>query len=184
MSVVIAICGAPGSGKSTLTAAIKKQLSGATSLDSDDYQSFTELEPDIVGSWLKEDGNYNRLKMPGLREAVNKLRGQKYNWILLESHCGRAHSETAELVNYVVWIDTPLDIAMARKFSQLLTSTPSVNTQWLANYCELYPMTVEPLLKQQRQLVRAEADLCLDGRTSIVDLAKDLTSKLTSLVTK
>lgn len=174
----MALCGPPGAGKSALASALATTLPRSVRVDGDDYQQFTQLDPAVVTSWLQQDGNYDRLPMPGLIEAIYAAAAPPVDWVLFESHCGRAHSDSAAVIDFLVWIDTPLDIAMARKFQQLLSQTPAVSRPWLIDYCQLYCSTVAPLLNQQRRLVMSTADLCVDGRLSVAELSDQIISAI------
>lgn len=179
---VVALCGPPGSGKSTLAAALAKHLGAdACRVDHDDYDHGTRQSIAELQDWSTAGAAYEALPAPDLVRALSALRqgrgAENPNAgcaiapapvILFESHFGRAHRDTAPLIDFVIWLDTPLDIALARKLTDFLRSPggpPPVG--WLGDYLDNYQAVVGMLLRQQRERVRPGADLVLNGEADL-----------------
>ena len=87
-------------------------------------------------------------------------------YLVLETQFGRRHAATGRHIDFLVWIDTPLDLALARKLRQLaagIDERDAAFVPWLRGYLESYLDLVSESLQVQRDSVRAQADLIVDG---------------------
>ncbi len=191
MRRVIAIAGAVGAGKSTLVRALAGRLADSTVIQFDHYERMTEQPIAEVRRWIREGADIDKLPVPGLGEALQALklgravadpmtraeiRPAKY--ILFETQFGRRHAATGRHVDFLAWIDTPLDIALARKVRQFAREfdprDPAGFAPWLSGYLDNYVEVVGGLLRMQRDIVAAGADLVVDGNADPVGQASEL----------
>jgi len=123
---VIAIAGTSGAGKSTLMVSLVTRLGNANSLSLDDYRSSSIYPP--VGEWLDAGADPNQFETPQFSaDALALKKGKSIihpvtqkvveptDYLILEEHFGRARSAMRDLIDFLVYVDTPLDIAHARK---------------------------------------------------------------------
>ncbi len=129
--------------------------------------------------WLREGADPDMLAIPGLaddlaalksgRPVADPLTGNAITpgrYVLLETQFGRRHVATGRHIDFLVWIDTPLDLALARKLRQLaagIDERDAAFVPWLRGYLESYLDLVSESLRVQRDTVRAQADLIVDG---------------------
>lgn len=111
---VISVSGPPGAGKSTLLAALSRRL-GAREVLYDDFEVVTSWPPDRVEAWLDNGAPIEGSLAPGLYEHLISLDGI----VLLETPFGRACPQTGPLIDVAIWLECPLDVALARKLSSL-----------------------------------------------------------------
>lgn len=183
MSQVIAIAGPVGAGKSTLVNALAGRLADATVIHFDHYERMTEQPIEEVRRWMQDGADLNQMPVPGLAEALQALKAGRAvidplaraeipaaKCILFETQFGRRHAATGRHIDFLVWIDTPLDMALARKVRQFSGSLDLRNPQevnafapWLKGYLDNYLDVVGALLRVQRDTVGADADLVVDG---------------------
>lgn len=168
---VIAICGCPGSGKSTLATLLAERLQ-AVRLDMDDFQDFTQMSPDALSHWIHQGADFNQLDVSGFTRALAAAASEP-GYLVVESHFGRAHTDTGKLFDLVFWLDTPADLALARKLSALtLAPTP------LADYLTQYVTLIQPLLAEQAQRLAGTSDARLNGTQSPTELCDQIMQKL------
>jgi uridine kinase len=167
---VIAVAGPVGAGKSTLVQALAARLGGCQVVAFDDYERLTERPVVDARRWLADGATADDIPVPGLLPALESLkRGDSAaRFVLFETQFGRLHGPTGRLIDFLVWIDTPLDVALARKVRQFCASaTPgpagAAFVRWLEGYLENYCTLVADLLRVQRDRVRPAADLVLTG---------------------
>ena len=99
--------------------------------------------------------------------------------IVIETQFGRAHRATGALIDFSIWIDVPLEVALARKVKAFtaaaLAGEPSSaheRLQWLDGYLAGYLALVRRLLLVQAEKVRPQADLVIDGGGDPAALAR------------
>ena len=69
-SPVFAVCGIPGSGKTTLCNAIQR-TTGAALVSYDRYENITQTPPDELAAWLASGADFADIQAPGLSEAID-----------------------------------------------------------------------------------------------------------------
>lgn len=191
MRHTIAVCGAAGAGKSTLVGALEKVLPDASAIHIDSYQRVTEQPVRAIVEWMERGADFDEFSIPLVGEHLaqlkrgiavrepqsgRELRPAKY--ILFETHFGRAHRESGRHIDLLIWIDTPLDIALARNVRDMIA--PHVERQrldvpWesiaaLQRYLARYLADVRRLRLAQRELICAQADVILDGSAPFDEL--------------
>jgi uridine kinase len=173
---VLAIAGPPGGGKTTLMLALAERLNGASWMSMDGFPAPSAMDPEALGRWLDEGAEFSRLETPGLaaalsdwkagREIREPLTGRRVapaRLLVLEAPLGRAHRPTAGLIDTLVWIDTPLDVALARNLLAWTASAEPHPAEWLAGYADHYLSVTRKVLLAQREAVAPDADLVVDG---------------------
>lgn len=196
---ITAVSGVSGSGKMTLVEKTAEHL-GAIALLFDSYASTSEYPRDLA-KWLQDGADFNAWKTPQLAQDVRALkRGQNIvspvtgesispnGIVLIEDPIGRARREMIDLIDFVVWLDIPLEVALARRLlrhvnkycrriaekrSDELTKeelidyfTESMN-KFLHNYLDMHRGLYIALQEQ----VKPHCDLILDGCLPADELA-------------
>ena len=145
MTIVIAICGTMGSGKTTAVENIAAALPDCVTMHEDDYNKTTERSLDEIDHWWNRGANVGEFDLSTLiqqlaivcqESATSKVGAAMYQGtdvprsprhsrtgngqiVLLETHFGRLHPELNSWIDFQCWIDVPADIAVARKIAQL-----------------------------------------------------------------
>jgi uridine kinase len=101
--------------------------------------------------------------------------------IVFETHFGRRHRDTGRHIDLLVWIATPLDVALARNLSDLMRPLLEPGAQprredlaRLRDYLTTYLADVRALLLAQEKTVGADADLVVDGSRDPEDLVQEV----------
>ena len=183
MSIVVAILGASGSGKSHLVASMTSEVLGATVavLRVDDYyRDLTHLsfaERDAINFDHPDAIEFERLvdDLTSLKSG-EQVRSPVYDFtqhtrsalsqsvvpadiILLEGVLAMSDPATRELVDYTIFVDTSLDRCLARRIErdavQRGRSEASVRDFWETRAVPMFAQFVAPW--------RSKADLVIDG---------------------
>ncbi len=201
MNHVIAICGPPGCGKSTLASHLAQKLPNCRRIDIDDYQSFTQQSLSALDQWVIDGADYNQFSIAQLDDDLQRLKhGQTSKVpgtgatlssgspILFETHFGRAHHHSGQYIDTLIWIDIPLDMALARNLRSFClnfmdakdASEHHQQLHWLSQYLEGYSASIRKTLTLQRQHIRPGADIFVDGTQAPEQLAEQILSLITA----
>ena len=189
MSIVVAILGASGSGKSHLVSSLTATVVGLSVavLRVDDYYrdlthlSFAERDainfdhPDAIEfERLVDDltslksGEEVQIPLYDFTQHTRSARSQSVtpaDIILLEGVLALSDPATREQVDYTIFVDTSLELCLARRIerdaAQRGRSEASVRDFWETR--------AEPMFAQFVRPWRSEADLVVDGSQAIDD---------------
>lgn len=196
---VIAIAAPVGGGKSTLCLALARALDNAPTLHFDDYQRATARPHTELEAWLDAGGDVSAFVEPALVRDLGLLKsGQPVArsaggstihpapYIVLEMPLGRAHPETAALIDVLFWIDVPLDVALARNLrgmtDAVLTGGPAQDARkfvaWLDQYLGNYLQVVRRVFLRQREIVAPHADVVLDGSAGVDSVVREALAEI------
>ena len=184
-AVTISIAAPPGGGKTTLSRLLAAKLGDVPILHFDDYEAFTRRGPAEVEAWLSRGAPIGEIAAPGFAEELARLRRSGARHVVVDAPVGRAHPATAAMIDVLIFLDTPLDIALARvihhQASLAAQSTvPAAArdfTSWLEGYLRNYAGFMRRTYDVQRATVMPQADLVLDGTLTperLVELALPL----------
>lgn len=111
---IIAIGAVTAGGKTTLVNAIKDKLTRTASLHFDDY-SFDGEVNDFY-KWGSDGANYNVWDLSPLKADIEKIiNSDRYDYLLLDYPFAYQNKMIKDYLDCCIFIDTPLDIALARK---------------------------------------------------------------------
>lgn len=184
---VIAIAGTSGAGKSTLIERLVERLGNANALTLDDYQDSSVYPP--VREWLAAGADPNQFQTPQfLADAFALKQGKSIihpvtrevvkpaPCLLLEEHFGRARNPMRELIDFLIYIEIPLEIAHARKILRkneflpwedhpdLFIRNLREHLFWYINFGRDFYLAVKSSADK-------DCDLILDGRLSTDQMA-------------
>lgn len=187
MRSLIAISSTVGGGKTTLSHAVASALGDAVVVHYDDYEQATAMSRQELADWVNGGSNFDALPVGELVHDLARLKSglsirsprsgrmlKPSRWIVLDTLMGRQHAGCAGLIDALVWIDLPADIALARKLKEFVESTRGESLQakagfaeWMDGYLDHYLNGAGVALQVQRERVRGDADLVLDGAASV-----------------
>ena len=200
-SFVVAVSSAPGGGKTTLVTGAAELL-GAATLFFDDYRDASTYPPDLT-KWVADGAELNLWKTPKFAEDLAALkRGERIEsavggaaissteFIVIEEPMERGRDEMARSIDFVALIDTPLDIAMARRFLRLADTNPLADIEqttkeqlrahvegllgFITGELRSYLDVSRAVYIAVQEQVAADCNLILDGRLPRDELAEQL----------
>lgn len=111
---IIAIGAVTAGGKTTVTNAIKDRLPRTASLHFDAYAFEGEVKD--FYKWVSEGADYNVWDLSPLIADVEKIiHSGEYDYLLLDYPFAYQHQMIKDYLDCCIFIDTPLDIAMAQR---------------------------------------------------------------------
>ena len=175
---VISIAAQSGGGKTTIVTALKDRLANSAVIYWDDYGD--EVDPDCD---INDVQDFNEWNTKPIATDIERLLNESYEYIILDYPFGYMNDCVAKHINLTVFIDTPLDVALARRIIRDYTSRSTESEFGLADVDEA---SLEALDKELRwYLTRSRmtyarfseahkpvSDLVVDGMKSPKEIVK------------
>ncbi|UFZ08164.1 hypothetical protein LQG66_18550 [Bradyrhizobium ontarionense] len=192
-SLVIAVSGTSGAGKSSVIATTAEMLMGAARLHFDDYVT---LGNDIaqIRAWIDAGADPDEIKTPVMAVDLRNLISGKpvqppnggsivhpANYIMIEEPFGRARQELAGLIDLTVYIDVPPEVALARRIVREIAS-PQKQAAQLVGEIEGQLLAFLAIGRDAylaaARAARDSADLLLDGMLPVDELAASIVEEV------
>ncbi len=181
--VIIGISAVTGGGKTAVTQRLAEVLEDAVALQFDDYDD-TNVHPDDLQRWFAAGADYNAYQTPvftGHLQALKAGRTIPYpvggtalgpaSYVVADAPLGRAHTDSGRLIDLMAFIDTPLDVALAKGTLREINVQGDRSTadvlQEVKDELSGYPVSARPLYQEFQARMRDSSDLYVDGTLSI-----------------
>lgn len=156
-SFIIAIAAVSGGGKTEITKALVNQLPHAVALH---FDEFALAGPSSIIQWIEKGADPHAWDITPIVEAVQRFK-QNYAYIILDFPFSYLHQALASEIDLSFFIDTPLDIALARRIVRDFELLEDIHDD-LRFYLEKGRGAYIHML----ETVRMDADKIIDGTLS------------------
>lgn len=201
MSHIVAVAGHPGAGKTSVVLGLAEALGDAAVIHMDSYEKMTRTPMADIARWMDDGADIDAFAFPQLERDLQHLRqGMSIvdprskrqvapcKYILFETQFGRAHSATGRHIDLLLWIETPLDLALARNLKAFVAGflrarqphQLEARLRWLQAYLDNYLGTVRSLMTMQKQRVAAGADFVIDGQGDLRSMIRTAGNEIRS----
>lgn len=178
--VIVGISAVTGGGKTAVTLRLVDVLEDAVALHFDDYDD-TNVHPDNLQRWFAAGADYDAYRTPVFTGHLELLKAGKSitypiegaqlgpaTYVVADAPLGRAHSDSGRFINLMVFIDTPLDVALARR----LLRDIDLPRGWsggeaIRDELSTYLVEARPLYEEFQERMRTTSDVIVDGTLSI-----------------
>lgn len=180
---VISVSSISGGGKTALSAALHESLPNSSLFHFDDFDD-SNIYPSDFYDWCQRGGDVEEFDCPGMQTAVNaEIRSGRTKLIILDFPFGRHHSCFRDVIDFAVFVDTPLDIAMARRILRDYTINTNEPPEEILNrlrtdMSNYLAQARYPYLNAYKY--KDHSDLVLDGKRSLDDLKNNVITALKS----
>lgn len=175
---IIAINAISGGGKTTIVNELSRTTPRSKSLFFDDRSYDSDSGINDICEWIEEGADVNKFNLDLLAEDIEILINENLDYIIMDYPFGYRHKAISEYIDYSIFIDTPLDIALARRIirdynnESILTVFDDMK-QYLSKGRNAYLFGLNE--------IKENADLVIDGNSTIEDVISIITEKITQV---
>ncbi len=179
----VGISAPSGGGKTALVRHLTQRVPQSVALYFDEYDDLAEganLHPRDLEQWVRDGADYNAWQMPGLiRDLAQLKQGHTIQSpidgalcrpqpiIFVDAAFGYANAQLRPYLDYVIYVDTPLDVAMARRIQRdygvHAQPNADVARQQIQHMIATYLAWARQAYLAQVRQVKPACDLVLDG---------------------
>ncbi len=172
---IISIAAVTAGGKTTVVNRLKEKLDNVCALHFDDYTF--EGEVDNFYQWVLDGADYNVWNLKPLEEDILELMEcGRYDYLILDYPFAYCHEQLKKYINKAIFIDTPLDVALARR---VLRDMIDASGDEIRTDLELYLKYARIAFVQMQKDVLPSSDYVIDGMLGIDDLVGEILGLLT-----
>ncbi|MFP3356342.1 hypothetical protein R0K17_03195 [Planococcus sp. SIMBA_143] len=170
--IIIAITGVSGGGKTALVTHLAKHINNAEALFFDDYDLHG---PEDVLEWVDRGANPHEWDLKPIARDLEELLEQPLDYIFLDYPFAYQHTRIKEYIDLAVFVDTPLDLALARRISRDFHDSSEEEIVAQVNY---YASHGRRAYIHMLNKIQPDSDLIVDGTLTIKDLGDQLMEKV------
>lgn len=191
MVKIIGMSGIGGAGKSLLTRELGKALN-ATIICWDDFDEISKDPEDYI-EWYNTSKDYSEWKYDALAEVLKQLKMEKKivspatqqellptEYVIFDAPLGRKHTATGRYIDYSIFLNTPLDIALARRILRDFRDKSNLNSSEIFEELDFYVSTSRPLYVMDYD-ENDKYDLIVDGALPVDQIVATILNKLKTL---
>lgn len=167
---IIAISAVTAGGKTTVVNAVKDRLPRTASLHFDDYSFKGEVED--FSKWLSDGADVNVWDLSPLRSDIeNIIQSGEYDYLLLDYPFAYQHSMIKNYLDRCIFIDTPLDIALARR---VIRDLKNAAADEIRNEMYSYLQYARIVYVQMQKEHLSVCDNVIDGAKELEEIVKEI----------
>jgi uridine kinase len=178
---VIAINAVSGGGKTAVAKLLVSSLPKAALFCFDDFDD-SNVYPDDFCEWTMRGADLLKFDCPGMAAAVeDAISSESAEYIVLDYPFGRDHPRFQNRIDLSVFVDTPLDVAMARRILRDTRGEPDTPA---GEVLRRLREELDYYIRKARYAYmdtyrhRDTSDLVLDGWTSLEQLRDQIVARI------
>lgn len=167
---VISVAAVSGGGKTTVTESLTHKLMNSKALYFDSY-NFDNCPADIC-KWIDDGANYDEWVLtPLIKDIQHLLQNSYLDYIIVDYPFAYLNSEMRQFIDVTIFIDTPLDIAMARR---ILRDFKEDTMSEIQNDLKHYITYARKAYLEALHTVKPNSDIVLDGSLSVDEIINQI----------
>jgi len=171
---IITIAAVSGGGKTTITERLAQEIKSSKALYFDSYK-FDNCPADIC-KWIDGGANYDEWVLtPLIADIQHLLQNSNLDYIIVDYPFAYLNREMRELIDVTIFMDTPLDIAMARR---ILRDFKEDTISEIHNDLKHYITHARKAYLEAINTVKPNSDITLDGSLSVSEIIDQIIEEL------
>ena len=174
---VIAVAAVTAGGKTTVVNAVKDRLPKTAALHFDEYSFDGEVED--FYQWVLDGADYNVWDLRPLEQDILALRNSgEYEYLLLDYPFAYRHDQIRKYIDAAVFIDTPLDVALARR---VLRDFRNATADEIRKEMELYLKYARTAYVQMLKNILPSSDYVINGEEDVETIVNEMIKIITEI---
>ena len=175
---IISLYSPSGGGKTTVTNALteKTPKSKALYFDDRDYDSDSGITD--ICRWYDDGADVNRFDLSMLAYDIELCMKEGFEYVFLDYPFGHQHELISKYLDLSIFIDTPLDIAFARR---LLRDYTDKTTKEILRDADFYLQKGRSVYLHGEKMARSDADMVIDGTLDLEEIVCEISDRLIKL---
>ncbi|MGK7378109.1 hypothetical protein ACSFXN_09765 [Planococcus sp. 1R117A] len=170
-TIVIAIASISGGGKTTVVEKLNEELPNSKALFFDEY----DLEgPEDVMDWMNRGADYNEWNLTPFVKDLEELLTESLDYIVLDFPFSYQHAQTHSFISFSVFIDTPLDMALARRITR---DFQDGSAEAIIEAMQHYNSHGRQAYLEMLHTIKPSADFVVDGSLPVARIVSSITEK-------
>jgi len=170
---IISVAAVTAEGKTTIVNELKKRLRNSQSLHFDNYTF--EGEVDNFFQWVLDGANYHVWNLTPLEDDILKIKSAGIcDYLILDYPFAYCHDTIKPYIDTAFFIDTPLDIALARR---ILRDMSDATADEIRDDLEMYLKHARIAYIQMQKDILPSSDYVIDGTLSVEEIVNEIVTK-------
>lgn len=175
----ISINSISGGGKTTLARNLEECLPNAKALYFDDRNYDSDSGIDDICKWIEEGSDINKFNLERLAKDIELLLQKAYKYIILDYPFGHRHSLIGKYVDISIYIDTSLDVALARR---ILRDYDKDSVIQIFDDMKFYLSNGRKAYLNGLDVCKNDADIIVDGNQNADSIIDEIIQKINNRV--
>ena len=163
---IIAISAVSGGGKTTVSNYLNRNWQNVKVLHFDEYDF---KGPDDIVNWIDRGGDPNEWDLTPFIKDLDRLMNEPLDFIVLDFPFSYTHKQVCDFIDFSVFINTPLDIAMARR---VIRDHAGSTTEVLLHEIDHYISRGRKAYLSMLNTIKPNVDLVVDGNMKASEIAE------------
>lgn len=174
---IISISAVSGGGKTSVIQALAQNLNKAAAFYFDEYEY--HRQPDNIGEWIDNGSNPDAWDLSLIENDIYAaMQSDNYDYIIIDYPFGKNSGyNISKIINTAVFIDTPPDIALARRIVRDFKDSTVDN---IVNELNTYPLIRKYFVYDEKS--RQQYDFFVDGCLPVNDIVQIIKSKIENTI--
>ena len=175
---IISIYSPSGGGKTTITYALAEKMPNSKALYFDDRDYDSDSGITDICRWYDEGADVNRFDLQLFASDIEHCVEEGFDFVFLDYPFGYRHELISKYLNFSIFVDTPLDIAFARR---LLRDYTDKTVKEILVDADFYLQKGRAIYLQGGKMAQIDADMVVDGSLTIDEIICTISDQLMKL---
>ena len=172
---VVSVASVSGGGKTATVAGLTDVLPNTKALYFDQYDCGG---PENIMDWLDKGADNNEWDLAPLLADLDRLLAEPLDCIILDFPFADQHAQSSPYIDFTVFIDTPLDLALARR---LMRDFSDAGTADIMGGIQYYADRGRAAYLHMLETIRPSSDLVVDGTGSTTDVVHSIAESIRNI---